>query len=63
MSSKRRVRRRACEGKQRYASSVEGNTAIWSVSRKGYKGHMQVYKCKFCGSYHIGRAPAYYAHP
>lgn len=63
MASKRRIRRQACAGKRRYASSVEGNTAIWSANRNGYRGYMQVYKCKFCGSYHIGHAAVPDAHP
>jgi hypothetical protein len=24
---------------------------------KGYQGNMNVYKCVFCGGYHIGHAP------
>ncbi len=56
MSSKRRQRRKSCDGKQRYDNHIDANKAMWSLmqSTRFNGGKMQVYKCKFCGHYHIG---------
>lgn len=57
MASKRGVRRKSCEGKRRYESRQE---ARWWLSRytaeRGYAGHMNVYRCQFCGGWHMGHA-------
>lgn len=57
MASKRHVRQRACGDKRRYETVEAGREAIYQLNRTGYKGHMNVYKCKFCHSYHVGHAP------
>lgn len=59
MSSKRRLRRRACESKRRYDTAYEAYSARRSVQSRnekvrGYTTRMNVYKCKFCGGYHTG---------
>lgn len=55
MSSKRRVRRKSCERKKRYETSAEaGNVLKFYTVGSGY----HVYKCDFCGGYHIGRMSA-----
>lgn len=52
MASKRRIRRKSCEGKVRYdsqsAAQVEANR-LW---RKGYQ--VRPYKCGFCKQWHNG---------
>lgn len=56
MSSKRRFRRRSCEGKQRHDSYKQGKKHLQSLvlSNKAY-GLLNVYHCKFCKGWHVGR--------
>ncbi len=56
MSSKRRIRRRSCEGKIPYATSEAAKTAIYAQRHK-WTARMNAYPCPFCGQYHIGHAP------
>lgn len=59
MSSKRRVRRRSCTGKQQFATHQAALAALMGLHRaKGYQGYMQPYRCPFCGQYHYGHPPA-----
>ena len=51
MSSKRRIRRRSCEGKIRHRDSFEATSHVKGLG--GFPYH--VYKCKFCKGYHVGR--------
>ena len=51
MSSKRRLRRKAC-GKVRYASTQDAQAAIRHAYRRGEKVHP--YPCPHCGGVHIG---------
>lgn len=57
MSSKRRLRRKACGRKVRHTS--KGNALI-ALSRMspGKQDVMSAYKCQFCGGWHIGRVKA-----
>lgn len=58
MSSKRRIRRRSCEGKHRYTSAKAARAAISGLHhRKGDQGYMQAYHCSFCGGFHFGHPP------
>ncbi len=58
MSSKRRIRRKSCDGKVQYSSSAEGQVAIWSIKKNtGDQSLINVYKCQFCKKYHVGHAP------
>jgi hypothetical protein len=50
MSSKRRIRRRSCESKQRH-EDLTG--AIAHCKSLGWLWHP--YKCRFCHSWHVGR--------
>lgn len=60
MSSKRAIRRRACDGKVRHETSWEARKAIRDLNRKrGYQGPMNAYKCKFCGGFHVGHSTRY----
>ena len=58
MSSKRRIRRRSCEGKHRYTTAKDARAAISGLHRrKGDQGYMQAYHCSFCGGFHFGHPP------
>lgn len=55
MASKRRLRRRQCEGKVRHKTKADAWAAIRTMHRKhGYCGNLQPYPCKFCGGWHVG---------
>lgn len=53
MSSKRNIRRRACEGKTRYASKEEAEQVPGPKS-------VHPYQCDFCGGWHRGHRPKTY---
>lgn len=58
VSSKRRIRRKACKSKIRHADGPAGRAALSALNRnKGYEGPMNVYACRFCGGWHIGHTP------
>ena len=50
MASKRKVRRKSCEGKIRYDSIPSAMAGMKKTSSCG----LNVYKCKFCGKFHVG---------
>lgn len=53
MSSKRRIRRKSCEGKKRYDNEAEARKQCnWFWYERDAR--LNVYKCKFCGGFHIG---------
>lgn len=55
MVSKRRIRRRQCTNKQRFDTSAEAGYSAYLLTKSGKsRGAVHVYKCKFCGKYHIG---------
>jgi hypothetical protein len=58
MSSKRRIRRNKCTSKVRHPDQSGAMVAIYKVTKKmgGAIGLMQLYKCSFCGGWHIGHA-------
>lgn len=60
MSSKRRLRRNACDGKVRYTSFPEARHAMHSVIRHMGNGGwpMEPYHCEFCKGFHFGHVPA-----
>lgn len=60
MASKRAIRRRACDGKRRYADAKEARGGVWNLRRSGKaEGAMlAVYRCQFCGGFHFGHPPA-----
>ena len=58
MASLRRVRRKACTGKIRHATAEDARSALGALFwKRGYLGHMNVYRCRFCNGFHIGHAP------
>lgn len=57
MASKRRIRRNACDGKQKYKSAKDALTIALIVKRKTKTTtFVNAYKCKFCNSYHWGNS-------
>lgn len=55
MASKRHVRRVACGSKKRYASQEEAGRHA-GAARYAYGGYFAVYRCRWCGGFHIGHA-------
>lgn len=53
MASKRALRRRACDGKQRYADRAAAVTACTIQTRRSRK-YLHPYRCPHCSDYHIG---------
>lgn len=56
MASKRRLRRKACGNKVKHATHDEAILVAHKTARK-YKQRLSAYKCKYCGSYHVGHTP------
>lgn len=57
MSSKRRLRRRQCRNKRRYASESEALRTIAYLNRtERDRPGLHPYACQFCKGWHIGRA-------
>lgn len=61
MSSRRRLRRRACSGKVRHETMGQALAAIAYLRKSGhYDGApLDVYRCGFCKGYHFGHRPAF----
>lgn len=56
MSSKRRIRRRSCTKKVRYATRADAREVAKRL-------HITTYHCQFCNGWHIGhtkRPPKYF---
>lgn len=56
MASKRRQRRKSCEGKIRFQDAQAAQRAATS-HQHAFGLWMVPYPCKFCGGYHIGHPP------
>lgn len=58
MASKRRIRRRQCSNKKRFATHVLASEAMHSLIHSGKKrgGWLHIYSCKFCKGWHFGHA-------
>lgn len=59
VASKRRLRRKACDGKTRHATIQDAKRAIWELRRKDarlgrFTGRMNAYYCRYCRQIHIG---------
>jgi hypothetical protein len=54
MASKRHVRRKSCVGKVGHLTARAGFVAIAKLNQRGPQGLMAVYRCRYCGMYHIG---------
>ena len=53
MASKRHLRRKACEGKIKFADFKSAHQACISYKHK-FGHYMRAYPCRFCSGYHIG---------
>lgn len=54
MASKRAQKRKACEGKHKYATMAD---ALVALHQTPHTRQMSVYRCSFCGAPHIGHTP------
>jgi len=57
MASKRAERRRSCERKARHVSAAKAWVQAALGMDKHPGTHLHVYRCQFCGGYHVGHAP------
>lgn len=51
MASKRHKRQNGCKGKVRHATALNASIAARSLRKR--TGYASVYKCSFCGGYHL----------
>lgn len=56
VSSKRRIRRKMCEGKKRHASREAAMVAVSRLAKKG--AYTTPYLCRFCHGWHVGHPSA-----
>jgi hypothetical protein len=58
MSSKRRIRRNSCDGKVQHKNVEEAKKTLYRMLQQSpIDSYINVYKCKFCKQYHLGKAP------
>ena len=58
VSSKRRLRRKACQGKVRHPSRALAELQQYELIRaRRVRGPLNVYRCLFCKGFHVGRRP------
>jgi len=56
VASKRRLRRKACDGKIRHEDRATADRhAAWACWK--YKAKIAAYRCPHCGGYHVGHPP------
>lgn len=56
LSSKRRIRRKACQGKKAYRTTEEANKAAAHLRAHGENVHS--YHCPHCHQFHCGHIPS-----
>lgn len=57
MASKRRIRRKACGSKRKFATEKEAQTQAFRVKHAtGTKAIVRAYKCPHCNCWHWGNA-------
>lgn len=56
MSSKRRLRRKSCEGKQQHDDKTKAIAHKMRLIEDGLavRGELWVYRCEFCKKWHVG---------
>lgn len=55
MASKRHIRRAGCEGKRRYNTEAQADSArFYHLQMLGTNCRLNVYLCRFCDHYHLG---------
>lgn len=58
MASKRRLRRKACDGKRSFKTDAAARYAIFRLRRNtGTTDPLTTYRCKFCNQFHFGHPP------
>lgn len=58
MASKRRQRRKQCTGKNRHPTADGAQIELYLIRKRyGHQGQMGIYRCPFCGKYHVGHIP------
>ena len=63
MSSKRRQRRRQCESKRRFETRGEAGHELVKMALRGKaRPGLHVYRCPWCGGYHLGRTDGRFKH-
>lgn len=57
MSSQRAIRTRSCTSKKRHGTFEAADYAMRRLLRmKAGDGRLEVYRCRFCGGFHVGHA-------
>lgn len=61
MASKRRQRRKQCDGKRRYKDQGEAMAGLRWVCKNfpNQVGQLRSYRCKFCNGWHLGHGIVY----
>ena len=54
MASKRRVRRKSCEGKKKFDSMMAARAALFTLNRGKLYHRLHCYQCQFCKQWHLG---------
>lgn len=54
MTSRRKQRRRSCEGKRRHADKQAAMFHLVLLRQSGSPGRLNVYLCRFCKGWHVG---------
>ena len=54
MASKRRIRRKSCDGKKPYKTRDDAIVGLIILKKKSFDENIRVYKCKFCKNFHLG---------
>jgi hypothetical protein len=57
MSSKRNIRRKACDGKEKFDTHDEAYKKAKHIQYKYNTGFMAPYECQFCKKWHFGHPP------
>ena len=57
MASKRRLRRKACEGKQKHATRERAVAHLISLEKSKDATGLGIYLCKHCHHWHVGHTP------
>lgn len=52
MASKRRLRRKSCEGKKKFDNQTDAIKTVMRMKSDGESVH--AYKCNFCNGWHVG---------
>lgn len=59
MASKRRLRRKECTGKTRYADQAAAVRVMIRAKERGEK-NLNTYRCARCSGWHIGHKPRWF---